>query len=72
MTATAPTVGSRAAVPGKGVEASNRKAAYAIIASPTQPRAARSTGPRSRHPRCTATASSDPSPSSQTRVGVTK
>ena len=59
-------------MPGNGVPESKVAAAQAIIASPSQPRPARTAGWRSRHPRWTASASSDPRPSSHTRVWVTK
>ena len=72
MTSTAPRVGSSAAVPGNGVEESKRIAAQAIIAGPTQASAERSIGELRRQPRCTARARIEPSPSSHTRVGVTK
>ena len=72
MTSTAPRVGSSAAVPGKGVEESNRIAAQATIASPTQASVERSNGERRRQRWCTARARIEPSPSSHTRVGVTK
>ena len=72
MTRAAPSVGTRAAVPGNGVAESKVTAAQAIMARPSQPRTARTAGCRSRQPRWTASASSDPRPSSQTRVCVTK